>query len=292
MNTIAGFTPEDIRKAAEEIKRKKPDFEKMINLYESISIAQEKAKESINLPEFKIPVEKLKLKHAEKFPLAVIPEFLIDYKVSEKLFMDICDILTNTENELSETVKNVSSLASEKKIDLNRIFEAFIKEDESPFDEIEEKLDIEKQVLGFLVYSALQPSLVSFSEMISVNLDKDNEWDKGYCPVCGSMPELSLFEENGKRFLICGFCSHKWASKRMYCPFCENADHETLQYYSIDDEEEYRVDVCEKCKKYIKTIDIKKTTRTIYAPLEIRSTPYIDIKFEEMGYKKGNTGID
>ena len=128
--------------------------------------------------------------------------------------------------------------------------------------------------------------------MISVNLDKDIEWDKGYCPVCGSMPELSLFEENGKRFLICGFCSHKWASKRMYCPFCENSDHETLQYYSIDDEEEYRVDVCEKCKKYIKTIDIKKTTRTIYAPLEIRSTPYIDIKFEEMGYKKGNTGID
>ena len=59
MNTIAGFTPEEIRKAAEEIKKKKPEFEPLINLYESISLVQEKAKESISLPEFKISGEKL-----------------------------------------------------------------------------------------------------------------------------------------------------------------------------------------------------------------------------------------
>ncbi len=288
MKAIAGFNTEEIKKAAEEIKRKKPDFEIMINLYESIFIAQEKAKESISLPDFNISEEKSAIKQAEKFPLTAIQEFSIDYEVSEKLFLDICDILTATENELSETVRKISSLTKEKKIDLKKLFQTFIKEDESLFIEIEEKQDIDKQVLGFLVYNALKPSLSSFSAMISINLDKDTEWDKGYCPVCGSMPELSLFEENGKRFLICGFCGHKWASKRIYCPFCENTDHETLQYFDIENEEEYRVDVCHKCKKYIKTIDMKKTSRTIYLPLEVQSTPYINFKFEKMGYKPGN----
>lgn len=288
MNTIAGFTPEDIRKAAEQIKKNKPEFETMLNLYESIFIAQEKAKKSINLPEFKIPEAKLSVKHAENFPLADVREFSIDFEVSEKLFAEICEILTASENELSETIKNISAITAEKKIDLNKLFTAFIEGDESFFDSIETEYEIDKQVLGFLAYNALQPSLSSFSEMISESLDKDSEWDKGYCPVCGSMPELSLFEENGKRFLICGFCNHKWASKRMYCPFCENTDHETLRYYSIDNEEEYRVDVCDKCKKYIKTVDVKKTARTIYPPLEIRSTPYINLKFEKMGFTAGN----
>ena len=129
----------------------------------------------------------------------------------------------------------------------------------------------------------MKPSLVMFSEMVSGYLDRELEWDKGYCPVCGSMPELSVFEDNGKRSLLCGFCGHRWPSKRVYCSFCENTDHETLRYYEIEDEEEYRVDVCDKCKRYIKTVDIKKTIRPVYLPLENISTPYIDLKFKEMG---------
>jgi len=288
MNTIAGFNPDEIKKAAEEIRKKKPEFKTMLELYEKIFIAQEKAKSRIELAGFEIPEETLQIKKTEKFPLTDITHFFIDYNVSEELFTEICDILTVNENELSEKAKEISGLYTEKKFDLNKLFKAFISEDESSFDEAEEKLNIEKQVLGFLIYNSLKPSLVSFSEMISVYLDQDNEWDRGYCPVCGSMPELSLFEENGKRFLNCGFCGHKWASKRIYCPFCENTDHETLHYYSIDNEEEYRVDVCDKCKNYIKTVDIKKTTRTIYPPLELCSTPYIDLKFEEMGFRCGN----
>ncbi|HRX46088.1 MAG TPA: formate dehydrogenase accessory protein FdhE [Spirochaetota bacterium] len=288
MNALAGFDIDQIKKASDEIKKKKPEFTVMLDLYEKIFIAQEKARKIVSLPEFNISQEKLSVQHEEKFPLVDISQFSIDQEVSESLFNELCDILTADENELSAAVVSIKLLSDEKKIDLNKLFTAFFKEDESLFDEAEVKYSIDKEILGFLIYNALQPSLVSFSEMISVNLDSDNDWEKGYCPVCGSMPELSLFEENGKRFLVCGFCGHKWGSKRIYCPFCENSNHETLQYYDIDSEEEYRVDVCEKCKKYIKTIDIKKTSRTVYPPLEIRSTPYIDVKLEEMGYKKGN----
>ena len=55
MNTPAGFDSSEIKKASDEIKKKKPEFEAMLDLYENIFIAQEKAIEKISLPEFKIP---------------------------------------------------------------------------------------------------------------------------------------------------------------------------------------------------------------------------------------------
>jgi len=193
---------------------------------------------------------------------------------------------------LSESVKKIINLTENRQLNIGDLFSEFLNQNESRFDNIQNEFSIDKTLLGFIVYNSLSPSISLFSEKISVYLDKRREWNKGFCPVCGSMPELSMFEENGKRFLFCGFCNHKWSSKRIYCPFCGNTDHGSLQYHEIENEEEYRVDLCDKCKKYIKTVDIKKTSRVIYPPLERHSTHYIDVKFAGMGFKHGNAVND
>ncbi|MCP4691801.1 MAG: formate dehydrogenase accessory protein FdhE, partial [Desulfobacterales bacterium] len=97
---------------------------------------------------------------------------------------------------------------------------------------------------------------------------------------------LSVLRDQGARGLVCGFCSHEWASKRIYCPFCENTDSETLQYFYSDDEKEYRVDVCDKCKNYVKTMDLNKCDRIFHPPLELVSTLHLDMKARESGYLK------
>jgi formate dehydrogenase maturation protein FdhE len=38
-----------------------------------------------------------------------------------------------------------------------------------------------------------------------------------------------VFEESGKRSLVCGFCRHKWTLKRVYCTF---KDFEILLDYN------------------------------------------------------------
>lgn len=286
---VAETNIEHIKTAVKEMKSKKPGLEEMLDLYEGIYILQEKTKALISFSDFTIPDEILSLKIKEKFPLVDISQFQIDYKASETLLLSIIDLMSNKEiqeNEISKAIKLFSSLIKDEKINPKELFDSFIKEDESYFEMINEKYQINKEITGFLVFNSLKPSIVSFSEKISTYLEK-GEWEKGYCPICGSMPELSVFEKDGKRFLVCGFCSHKWASKRIYCPFCENTDHETLQYFSIDDEEEYRVDTCDKCRCYIKTINTEQTTREIYFPLESHTTQYINAKFDEMGYTSG-----
>ncbi|HNX25308.1 MAG TPA: formate dehydrogenase accessory protein FdhE [Spirochaetota bacterium] len=292
MNKIAGYTSDDIREAVKQKKKIKPEYALMLDLYEKIYIAQEESKNVIQLNDFNISDEVLSVKLKEQFPLINISQFIIDQNTSEKLFKNLCTILLEAGSELSESVQKITDLTDNKKLNPGNLFSEFLKENEAYFNKLETESQVDKAILGFLIYNSLKPSLSLFSEKISVYLNKEKEWDKGYCPVCGSMPELSTFEENGKRFLICGFCAHKWTSKRIYCPFCENNDHETIQYFEIEGEEEYRVDACDKCKTYIKTVDIKKTSRLIYLPLENQSTPYINLKFEEMGYKSGNTGQD
>jgi FdhE protein len=292
MNKINEITPDYISRAVEEVKRIKPDYGLLLDLYKKIFIEQENSKNFIHMADYPIPEEVLSVKLKEKFPLVDISQFIIDKESAGKLFSKICEILKDADNGISESIKRIFDMVDSKTLELENIFSVFLREDDSFFKTLENDFNIDRKILSFVIYNCIKPSLAIFSEMISNYLDKEIEWDRGYCPVCGSMAELSVFEDNGKRSLLCGFCGHKWPTKRVHCSYCENSDHETLHYFEIEDEEEYRVDVCDRCNKYIKTVDIKKTSRPVYLPLESISTPYIDIKLKEMGYKPGNITVD
>ncbi len=285
MNQTNIITPDEIIQAVNERKKNKPDFAPMLDIYGMIFTAQENAKKNTTIDSFTIPDDILKIKLGEQLPLVEISQFMTDADASVRLFNEICGILSGAGDELSGQIKIIASSAVSS---LNEIFSAFLKGDEPFFDILAESSGFDKKILGFIVYNSLKPSLELFSRMVAAIPKCERFWTRGCCPVCGSMPGLSMFGENGKRSLSCGFCSHEWDSKRMFCPYCENTDHEALHYYDIDGEEEYRVDLCDKCKSFIKTIDLRKTSRPIYLPLEVHSTPYIDQRFREMGYKPGN----
>lgn len=284
MNIHTDITPDFISRAVDEVRNLKPDYGLLLGLYESMFIEQENSRKAVHLADYTIPAEVLAVKIKEKFPLVEPSRFSIDSKAAGDLFVRICGILEKADNGVSESVRQIGDAVRNNAIDTGKLFPAFLGEDESLFESLEKEFKMDPAVLTFVVYNSLKPSLAKFAEMVSGHLDREEEWDKGYCPVCGSRPELSIFEENGRRSLLCGFCGHRWRSKRVFCPFCENTDHETLRYYEVEDEEEYRVDVCDRCKGFIKTVDIKKLSRPLYLPLECITTPYIDVKFREMGY--------
>jgi len=48
----------------------------------------------------------------------------------------------------------------------------------------------------------------------------------------------------------------------------------------------YRVDVCEKCKRYIKTIDTKEIGEEVIPLIEDIGTLHLDILAQKEGYKK------
>ena len=97
-----------------------------------------------------------------------------------------------------------------------------------------------------------------------------------------------LEEEIGKRWLFCPFCHTEWLFKRLACPFCENDNQESLRYFFVENDEAHRVDVCDSCKRYIKTIDSRQMSSGINLFVENLSTLALDIVAQKEGFLNGS----
>ena len=77
----------------------------------------------------------------------------------------------------------------------------------------------------------------------------------------------------------------------MKCPFCENNDHEKLHYFYAEGQETYRVDLCNNCKQYIKTVDSRKLDYEPDLNLEDIVTVHLDILALEKGFKRPTPNV-
>lgn len=287
------ITSDHIINAAKAIKELRPAYHTILEFYEQIFVAQEDSKSRIDIPPIKIPQDVLSVKQQKGFPLIGISEFVIDKDVSERLLREICAATETANNHEKSVGKELINAIDTKKIDPGSLFSNLLHGNDSFFENICTELDIEKPVLAFIIYSSIRPCVTLCAEQLSTYLKPKEEnsaspnWGKGHCPICGNPPVISALEGEGERFLFCSFCWHKWPVRRLVCPFCENDDSKTLHYFYTEEEKEYRVNVCDKCKKYVKTVDTRKMDRFFYPPLEQISTLHLDMKAKEAGFEIG-----
>lgn len=110
-------------------------------------------------------------------------------------------------------------------------------------------------------------------------------WLRGYCPICGNEPRMAKIErKQGKRILACSLCDTLWVFRRVECPYCGNCDPRNLRFFQVKGDSPYRVDVCEKCKRYIKTVDERKMEREAILRTEDFATIYLDEVARKEGY--------
>jgi len=108
------------------------------------------------------------------------------------------------------------------------------------------------------------------------------------CPFCSARPALAVLRGEGdgaKRSLQCSVCSTEWLYRRVLCPGCgeENKDH--LPIYIAEGLDHVRVDACDTCRTYIKSIDLTKNGHAVPIVDEI-ATVALNIWAEEHNYAK------
>ena len=111
----------------------------------------------------------------------------------------------------------------------------------------------------------------------------------GHCPVCGSPPALArLRQDDRRRILCCLLCEEKWAFARVECPFCANDDQGTMGLVTVTGVEAWWIEVCDKCKRYIKTVDEGKLSETedVLPLVEDTATLYLDLIAQREGYAR------
>jgi formate dehydrogenase accessory protein FdhE len=108
------------------------------------------------------------------------------------------------------------------------------------------------------------------------------------CPLCGGKPIVGVLRPEGdgaKKSLVCMLCAHEWAFRRIYCPACGEEREPQMAYYSAPEMAHVRVDVCDTCHTYLKSIDLTKTGLAVPVVDELATIP-LDLWAREHGYEK------
>jgi len=97
----------------------------------------------------------------------------------------------------------------------------------------------------------------------------DRLHNPGHCPFCGGAPMISTRREipdaaeAAMRMLHCGLCGLEWKFNRACCPACAEEKPDKLPVYKSDAHPAVRIEACETCGRYVKSIDLTMDARPI-----------------------------
>jgi len=274
---------EKLKERIQQIKKKRPAYGEILGFYQNVKEAQAKLRASLKIDPIRVRKEWKELLTKEGFSLIRKEDFPRDIELSVKLFQTLCQIGRHTSPHLAAQAGKIEEAIENKKIDLKKLFKKGI--EGKTIEQVADELGLDKKVFYFLVQASIKPSVEAAREQLHGELDSETLL-KGYCPVCGSLPSLSLLKgEEGKRYLLCSFCGYQWRIDRISCPFCNNQEQGSLQYFYGEGEEAYRIDLCDRCRQYIKTIDYRNLAESDPV-LEDLATLHLDILASQKGYKR------
>lgn len=131
--------------------------------------------------------------------------------------------------------------------------------------EAAQEAGLDPDLVAFVFNNGLHPFLRRAAEALTPLIDTQT-WYHPYCPICGGEPDFSALEkESGARRLLCSRCDMEWLFSRIICPFCQA--EASMSYYPSE-QGPYRLYVCNACRRYLKTIDLRETTRARPLPVE------------------------
>ena len=286
MNTSPAFSPEQIHAAAQALLRLRPAYKELLWFYEKIFMVQEASKSSLDLEPVQVSSELRAIKLREKLPLVDVSDFSFDPRSARDLLLKVCGIIQSHNREMADAARAIVR-GLDNEIEPFVFFSSLLKGDDAYFDKTAAALETDKNALAFVAYNSLKPSVALCAEQLSGYLKDLFGWEKGYCPVCGNFPGLAVLDHDGRRLLYCSFCWTSWPAKRNFCPFCEKTGGSNLHTFYSEQEKDLRVDVCDDCKKYLKTVDTRATERIIYPPMEQIASLHLDINARQKGYDSG-----
>ena len=111
------------------------------------------------------------------------------------------------------------------------------------------------------------------------------------CPACGGKPQLSFLQneettaESGNRDLMCAKCLSVWSFRRVVCANCGEEDPAKLAYFQTPALNHVRIEACDTCKYYLKSVDLTRLGNAQPLVDEVAAAA-LDLWAVEHGYTK------
>ena len=129
----------------------------------------------------------------------------------------------------------------------------------------------------------------------SVGIAPDRAHRPGQCPFCGGPPWIAArWSEadaaGAKRLLGCALCGEEWAFARIRCPSCTEEDPTKLPTFQSETRPGVRIEACETCRRYLKSIDLTIDARALPEVDDLASLE-MDLWAQEQGWARVEPGL-
>ena len=138
----------------------------------------------------------------------------------------------------------------------------------------------------FFAKAFLQP----YAQYVA-QLGNPNAGNERRCPICDGKPQLSFLQnkettaESGNRDLMCAKCLSVWSFRRVVCANCGEENPAKLAYFQTTAFNHVRVEACDTCKYYLKSVDLTRLGHAQPLVDEVAAAP-LDLWATEHGYTK------
>jgi FdhE protein len=262
---------------------KNPHNRDIINAFSPILIKRNKIMERIKL-------EKIKSFHFDEMKfrqgVPVIRQESLFRKDDpwKDIFLEIMRSVKETFPNLQKDWERLESAVSNGTIAVDDYFRA-IPETEGIVIDWAAKIQVSPATISIILRQLasiiLETRVKDIAEVI-----KGVDWEKGYCPVCGTPPVIAQIQEKiGHRYLYCPQCAYKWRFSRVICPCCEHqAKEEGMTYFFVEGKEQESVFTCDKCKRYLITLNHVSDLNDYDLDISAISLIHLDFIMQEKGF--------
>lgn len=119
----------------------------------------------------------------------------------------------------------------------------------------------------------------------------------GPCSFCGGAPWVAARRGGGgpnndgsARSLLCAFCAQEWQVSRIRCPACGEEDPTKLPQYAAPEHKHARIEACETCRAYVKSVDTTADARLVPEVDDLASIS-LDLWAGEQGFERIEPGL-
>jgi FdhE protein len=261
-----------------------PHYTELLEILEEILILREEHRHRMKREIFPVNGKLIAAKLAGGLPLVDFSSVVWDLAEPREYFLALLEIAEKrSPGETGEMARRIR----EKEISFNDlIYESFnpLPLEEEMEAEAEKEEEDSFDLIELFIEESLRPAL---EQVVGAYGDivRKAEWSEGYCPICGREPKIGeIRDDEGTRYLFCNQCGFEWEYRRIRCPFCGNEEQQTLAYFTIEEDDRYRVDVCNECKRYIKILDFRDTKEKPDMDVEDIATLHLDMLANDEGY--------
>ena len=148
---------------------------------------------------------------------------------------------------------------------------------------------------AFVIGAVLQPYAEAAAAASAANSAPGHQTGmlSSRCLVCSGLPVVGVLCEEGqgaRRMLVCSRCLSEWNYHRVVCPGCGEEGFDALPVYTADAFPHVRIEACDACRRYLKTIDLTRNGLAVPVVDDVASLT-LDLWAVERGYHRLQTNL-